>query len=206
MRIYFRCPDCNSRLWAPAELADGEVFCAECGEKLEVPRLPAPGQPRFPEPVAIAKAVKLRPDKQLADGEVDMTPMVDVVFNLLIFFMVTASFSLEKALPVPMPKTDEASTSAVQELVEEETDTITVRVDSNSTFRVICPEFDEEAPSEQELIIKLRTARDVTPSANKLMVIAHGDARHDKVVAAMDAGTTVGMDGVKLTTVEEDEY
>jgi biopolymer transport protein ExbD len=136
----------------------------------------------------------------------DMTPMVDVVFNLLIFFMVTASFSLEKAMTVPAPKTDQPSSNPVQQVVEEETDTITVRVDSHNTFRVICPEFDEEAPSEQELLSKLRAARASSPSANKLMVIAHGDARNDKVVAAMDAGMTVGMDGIKLATVEEDEY
>ena len=205
MKIYFQCPDCYTRLWAPIELADGEVLCAECGEKLEVPLPPAPNAPQTKEPVANATKVQLRPDKQLVDGEVDMTPMVDVVFNLLIFFMVTASFSLQKAMPVPVPKSDQPSTSAsVQEI--EETDTITVRVDSNSTFRVICPEFDEEAPSEQELLAKLRLARDSTPSANKLMVIAHGDAIHSKVVAAMDAGTTVGMDGIKLMSVEEDEY
>jgi biopolymer transport protein ExbD len=205
MKIYFRCPDCNARLWAPAELADGEVVCAQCEAKLEVPRSPSPDAPHAKEPIAAAVGVHLRPDKPLADGEMDMTPMVDVVFNLLIFFMVTASFSLQKAMAVPAPKTDQPSTAAVQ-VVDEEADTITVRVDSNSTFRVICPEFDDEAPSEQELITKLRAARLSAPNANKLMVIAHGDARNAKVVAAMDAGMTVGMDGIKLTTVEEDEY
>src|SRR5690606_9792296 len=148
----------------------------------------------------------LRPNRELADAEMDVTPMVDVVFNLLIFFMVTASFSLQKAFQVPTPKTEQPSTSAVVQELEDEPDTITVRVDSNSTFRVICPEFDEEAPSDQELFLKLQAARVATPTANKLMVIAHGDARHDKVVAAMDAGTAVGMDGIKLMSVEEDEY
>jgi biopolymer transport protein ExbD len=204
MKVYFRCPDCDARLSAPAELADGEASCPQCEAKLEIPRLPA-GAPPAQEPVANAVGVHLRPDKPLADGELDMTPMVDVVFNLLIFFMVTASFSLEKAMSVPTPKTDQPSTAAVQ-VVDEDADTITVRVDSHSTFRVICPEFDDEAPSEQELITKLRAARLSAPNANKLMVIAHGDARNDKVVAAMDAGMTVGMDGIKLMTVEEDEY
>jgi biopolymer transport protein ExbD len=186
-------------------MADGEVMCAQCEAKLEVPRLPEAGGPWRPEPVASAVAVHLRPDKPIVDGEMDMTPMVDVVFNLLIFFMVTASFSLEKAMAVPTPKSDQPST-AVQQVVEEDPDTITVRVDSHNTFRVICPEFDEEAPSDQELLSKLRAARASAPSANKLMVIAHGDAHNKKVVAAMDAGMTVGMDGIKLTTVEEDEY
>ena len=109
--------------------------------------------------------------------------------------------------PVPAPVTPavEADTRPYVALVTD-LGTITVRIDSHSTYRVICAAFDEEAPSEQELFLKLQSARDQTPSANKLMVIAHGDARHDKVVTAMDAGTAVGMDGIKLTTVEEDEY
>jgi biopolymer transport protein ExbD len=106
---------------------------------------------------------------------------------------------------MPTPKSDQPSTATVVQ-PEEDPDTITVRIDSHNTYRVICAAFDEEAPSEQELFLKLQSARDQTPSANKQMVIAHGDARHDKVVTAMDAGTAVGMDGIKLTTVEEDEY
>jgi biopolymer transport protein ExbD len=204
MQTFFRCPDCHTRLSAPAELADGEVLCAECNARLEVPQPPRDSAPRT-EPVASAVGVHLRPDRELVSPEMDMTPMVDVVFNLLIFFMVTASFSLQKAFPMPTPKTDQPSTATVVQ-PEEDPDTITVRIDSHNTYRVICSAFDEEAPSDQELFLKLQSARDQTPSANKLMVIAHGDARHDKVVTAIDAGTAVGMDGIKLTTVEEDEY
>ena len=42
-----------------------------------------------------------RPENSTPRDELDMTPMVDVTFLLLIFFMVTASFSLQKSLPVP---------------------------------------------------------------------------------------------------------
>lgn len=205
MKTYFRCPDCRARLWAASELADGVVQCPTCNAKLEVPHAPAKGE-EVEEPTAREVPFNVRPDKEPIEAEMDMTPMVDVTFLLLIFFMVTASFSLQKAFPVPVPKTDQPSTSATQEELEEDPETITVRVDSHNTYRVICPEFDEEAPSEQELFIKLRTARAATPEANKLLVIAHGDARHDKVITAMDAGTAVGVDGIKLMTVEEDAY
>ena len=36
--------------------------------------------------------------KDIPEDELDMTPMVDVTFLLLIFFMVTASFTLQKSL------------------------------------------------------------------------------------------------------------
>jgi biopolymer transport protein ExbD len=38
-----------------------------------------------------------------------------------------------------------------------------------------------------------------------LLVKAHGDSLHEKVVAALDAGTEVGMEQVQLTTIEESE-
>ncbi len=41
--------------------------------------------------------------KVAVDDEIDMTPMIDCVFLLLIFFLVTASFALQKALEVPAP-------------------------------------------------------------------------------------------------------
>ena len=46
------------------------------------------------------------------EEEMDMTPMVDVTFLLLIFFMVTAAFSVQKVIEVPAPQEQEASTNA----------------------------------------------------------------------------------------------
>ena len=38
------------------------------------------------------------------DNEIDMTPMVDTTFLLLLFFMITAAFSLQKSLPGSHPQ------------------------------------------------------------------------------------------------------
>jgi len=40
-------------------------------------------------------------------GEIDLTPMLDVVFIMLIFFIVTASFVREKSLGVNVPENDD---------------------------------------------------------------------------------------------------
>ncbi|MDY0006159.1 MAG: biopolymer transporter ExbD [Spongiibacteraceae bacterium] len=42
------------------------------------------------------------------ETEIDLTPMLDVVFIMLIFFIVTASFIKEITLPVNMPESTEA--------------------------------------------------------------------------------------------------
>jgi biopolymer transport protein ExbD len=144
------------------------------------------------------------------EAEMDMTPMVDVTFQLLIFFMLTASFAVQKTLPMPAPKEKDAA-SAVQ-MVEEvdESDQIVVRVDSFSTFHVSASSWDDEieCPSEQELISRIREARQGDGQGHiptKLIVKAHGDAIHDRVVMAVDSGISVGFDNVQLITIEEDE-
>ena len=48
----------------------------------------------------------------IPEDELDMTPMVDVTFLLLIFFMVTASFTIQKSLQQAHAKSDDPSPNA----------------------------------------------------------------------------------------------
>ncbi len=48
------------------------------------------------------------------DPEPDLSPMIDCVFILLIFFIVTAVFVEEEGLPLPLPE-DSNSVSAIQD-------------------------------------------------------------------------------------------
>ena len=97
--------------------------------------------------------------RELEETEMDMTPMVDVTFLLLIFFMVTAAFSLQKSLQVPTPRPDEPSQNVQQRDPQEDPDMVTVHVDEFNTFRVVTTDWEEEAPSDQELLMQLRKAR-----------------------------------------------
>lgn len=134
------------------------------------------------------------------DGELDLTPMVDVTFLLLIFFMVTAAFALQKSLDVPPMGDDSAAPRSVQDL---ERDSIVIRIDGDNVFWVGAPKWETEqrAPSVQEMQVKLREARDGGPP--KLLVQAHGDARHGRVISALDAGSGVGMESISLMTYED---
>jgi biopolymer transport protein ExbD len=139
----------------------------------------------------------------------DMTPMVDVTFLLLIFFMVTAAFALQKSLEMPNPEKEEASQRPLAQ-IENDADYVIVRVDQYNTFHVSAAAWDEEkeAPSEQDLLVRLteaRRGRGSAPGATRMLVMASGEALHEKVVTAMDAGNALGMEEVKLVTVEGDE-
>lgn len=143
------------------------------------------------------------------EAEMDMTPMVDVTFLLLIFFMVTAAFTLQKSLQIPKPEPpDETAQSRSFQEFEDNPDYVTVHVDEYGTYRVVTVDFDREAYSESELLRNLRDARAGSSGGHipkHLLVRAHGDALHAKVVSALDAGTAVGMEDVQLLTVEDEE-
>jgi biopolymer transport protein ExbD len=151
--------------------------------------------------------IAFRRQREEQDAEMDMTPMVDVTFLLLIFFMVTAAFALQRSKQLPTPEEDSPSATRSIEDYEEDPNVIIVRVDSYNTFHVTAADWEQEAPSEQELLIKLREAREGSGGemATQLLVIANGEALYERVVTALDAGAAVGMDSIKLVTVEEDD-
>lgn len=144
---------------------------------------------------------------QLEDTQLDMTPMVDVVFQLLIFFMLTAAFALQKSLTLPKPPDEDPAQTVIQKSVEDSPEFVIVRVDEFNTFHVLTVDWEEEAPSVQDLHIRLRRAREGNSDGTiptKLLVEAAGDAAHGRVVAALDAGTATGFEEVQLTTREDD--
>lgn len=229
MSFRFKCPACDASLKAREEFVGRKVRCTKCGEKLVVPEparasemqpagstsgRPATEHPSTETPPADDPGHETIDDgpadfgekREELDGEMDMTPMVDVTFLLLIFFMVTAAFALQKSIELPKPKQDEASTNVVQQEPEEDPDFVTVSVDEFNTYRVVTIDWEAEAPSEHELLRKLREARGGDSAGNiptKLLVKAHIESLHEKVIAALDAGTEVGMEQVQLMTVEE---
>jgi len=70
-----------------------------------------------------------RPKRRLAI-RIDMTPMVDIAFLLLIFYMVTTVFSMPQAMEINLPKPEE-----IDETLEvAESNLLTIRVDSLSRY------------------------------------------------------------------------
>ncbi|MEW5795678.1 MAG: biopolymer transporter ExbD [Candidatus Zixiibacteriota bacterium] len=70
-----------------------------------------------------------RPKRRLAI-RIDMTPMVDIAFLLLIFYMVTTVFSMPQAMEINLPKPEEM----VDTLEIKESNLLTIRVDSLSRY------------------------------------------------------------------------
>ena len=152
-----------------------------------------------------AESMKFEKKKNRDNSEMDMTPMVDVTFLLLIFFMITASFSIQKVFRTPAQKSNEASVNAVPDPNQDNSDSVIVQIDEFNSYTVLLPSGEErEIPSKQDLIVLLSEAKgegDQGPS--KLIVRAHEDSTHSTVIAALDAGRDANFERFELTTIEE---
>ncbi|MGC3970951.1 MAG: biopolymer transporter ExbD [Pirellulales bacterium] len=197
--IRFSCPTCGRSLKAELAAAGKHAKCGGCGTAIEIPQA---SQTPEPEPVFVDEPPTFQVPrfKPTEDDEIDMTPMIDVVFQLLIFFMVTAAMSLQKSLPAPVPEQQQAS--AVQSSAVD--DAVTIRVEADDSLWV----DDAMAVSRQDLIAKLRKLRAAGHSGTgrglpRLVVSASPDAHHEAVVTALDAGGAAGMEEISLVTEEE---
>ena len=144
------------------------------------------------EPVKFVRSHK-------TEAEMDMTPMVDVVFLLLIFFMITAAFGMQKSIEVPDPESDQSSQQAkIPEEREKTEEDIVVNISREDRVYV----EGEEATTPQELYAKLREHQyqDSKRQVRHLLVVAESEATHETVVRVLDAAAGVGMSSVRLKT------
>jgi biopolymer transport protein ExbD/phage FluMu protein Com len=137
-----------------------------------------------------------------ADDELDMTPMVDVTFLLLIFFMITASFSLQKSMQTEAPEPEEegaAQTITVQDIEEA---SVIVAIDAEDNITV-----DDEPISGLGQLVDVLTAKMFaeSPPRNDMLIEADYLATHGMVVAVTDAGIEAGMQSIRRVSRRSQE-
>ncbi len=125
---------------------------------------------------------------------VNLTPLIDVVFLLLIFFMVSTTFTRETQLKVDLPQAasgDPAETRDIQQI--ELTISATGEVAINDKA-LIAPSLDTIKAALQR-----ESAGDIS-----LPVVITADAQtaHQSVITAMDAAGQLGFSRLRLTTSE----
>ena len=135
---------------------------------------------------------RVRRESLIGEGEVDLTPLIDCVFLLLIFFMVTTVFIEVQGLVVDLP-----SSADSQEEQQQKKD-VNILVSGTGEFTVA------GTPSSREnLASAIKGAMD---EANNRNVIIQGEpeALHRSIVYAMDMATSVGAEQLAFA-IEQDE-
>jgi biopolymer transport protein ExbD len=125
---------------------------------------------------------------------VDMTAMVDIVFFLLIFFLVTSAQLLQSVIAVPTPDPDEETAAPTVMQSETDDEFIVVKIDRDDTVYL----DDDVIPSQQELIVRLRDLREGGEDVLGIMVLGNEECSHEAVVKAIDAGAEAGMQRIRL--------
>ena len=122
------------------------------------------------------------------EAEINITPMLDIVFIMLIFFIVTTSFVKEKGLEVSRPS------NAPPKEIKQDRGPIVVKIDSSSLItvkgRVLEPGV-VEANLERE-----KAEKPTSP----LIVAAHPEADTEALVTILDAARAVGIESVNVAT------
>lgn len=118
----------------------------------------------------------------------NLTPLIDIVFLLLVFFMLTAHFVEDQALVVDLPDADNAPSATENEEI------VTVIISSQGEILI----NDQPAP-EDELVEFLRNALD--KSEDRMMRI-RGDSEANLGVAVkvLDAAEAAGAKAVDILT------
>ena len=134
--------------------------------------------------------MKLGGGRRTLDAEIDLTSLIDVVFLLLIFFMVTTTFERQARLRIELPEaSDEPSTVQAQ--------AIEIAISEDGRFYVNSNEvINTRIDALRQAIAK--AAGDDREQA----ITIRADARtpHQAVVTAMDAISQLGFVNLSIAT------
>ena len=128
--------------------------------------------------------------QQREELELNLTPLIDVVFLLLIFFMVSTTFQKESEISLQLPKASENATT---------TDTQKIEVVINAAGRYYVNDQElvkSDAESLQSALYKLIDGNRDIP----LTIRADAQTPHQAVVTAMDAAGKLGMLKMSIAT------
>ena len=125
--------------------------------------------------------------------ELNLTPLIDVVFLLLIFFMVSTTFQKESEISLQLPRASDAPTEPAPERIE---------IVINAAGRV----YVNDRELVQSDVDALQNAlHQVSGGLSDIPVVIRADAQatHQSFVTALDAAAKLGMRRVTIATTRD---
>ncbi|MBK1717499.1 ExbD/TolR family protein [Thiocystis violacea] len=138
--------------------------------------------------------MNLRPRRR-ERSDINLTPLIDVVFLLLIFFMVSTTFKDEARLRVQLPQ------AQGDEIPAEEPDMIQIVIDRAGRFFVNDIELvDIKTAALARVLIEQRGQDTTMP----VLIQADANTPHQAVMTAMDAASQAGLHRIAFAATRPD--
>ncbi len=134
------------------------------------------------------------------DTDVNMMPLIDIVFLLLIFFMVSTTFTKESRIGLNLPQAKQSAEATI------EAKTIEVIIDAQGVFYIEKQRLlSNDKPSvKQALKTHLEKAFTETGKVPKLIISADAATAHQYVVTTMDLAGQLGFGKLSISTLKLD--
>lgn len=139
--------------------------------------------------------MNLRPERSDERVEINLTPLIDVVFLLLIFFMVTTTFDHQARLKVSLP---EASAKASLQQMEP----LVLSIDAKGNYFVNDRQVINQSLDTLKQAILKSVGENVEMKDVSMVLKADAQTPHQAVVRAMDAAAQLGLSRLSIATVE----
>lgn len=123
--------------------------------------------------------------------DVNLTPLIDVVFLLLIFFMVTTTFDKHAELKIELPTASNTAQSARQDKLE-------LVIDAQGRYYVNGREVISKQP--EILFQAMNQTLDEMEGTPPLVISADAGVDYQAVVTAMDIAGRLGLTNFSLAT------
>lgn len=140
--------------------------------------------------------MKLRPNKP-QPVDINLTPLIDVVFLMLIFFMVSTTFDRETRIKVQLPE------ASVAKKEQQKLMPVKITIDVQGRYYV----NGEELVNTEFSTLKRTLEKAVKGIVDKPPVIIAADAKtpHQSVMTAMDAASQVGLFNMTFSAKQRTE-
>jgi len=125
--------------------------------------------------------------------DINLASLIDVVFILLLFFVVTTTFTRETQLRVDLPEAVSGTPA------DDQSKPLDIAISADGVFSVnnqILPKSD--LASLMDALQKAANGDTNRP----LSISADGKTQHQSVVTAMDAAGKLGFSHLRMTTIE----
>ena len=125
------------------------------------------------------------------EPQLNLTPLIDVVFLLLIFFMVSTTFDKQAEISIDLPEAD-GQPVKVQKIFK-----IEISIDGQGHY------FVNQRRLKNDSLATLKRAIEVTRASNKkVQVIISSDKNtpYQAFITAMDAAKQLGLEHINLAT------